>query len=156
MNWTAQNVVYGRTFVNTILAAFAAAPLAELIDTAKIRLSQNPAFAPDPDSAIADLTPTEADYSGYTAGGIAMVVSAPLNLGTDVQGTMSSVLFKATTATPFVSNTVYGWWIDDGTNLICGEAFPGGVNALFGSINDFLQLDVVTPLPLYQTTGITN
>lgn len=154
MNWTAQNVVYGRTFANAVMAALLAAPVDPLIDTGKIRLSQDPAYNPTPDSTVAGLEAYEADYSGYAAGGIAMVVSAPINASQNVQGTMSSVLFKATTATPFVQNSVYGWWVDDGTNVILAEAFPGGTIALFGAINDFLQLDVVTPFGLLQATGI--
>lgn len=154
MNWTAQNVVYGRAFVNTLLAAMKTDPGVALIATAKIRLNKSPVYNPTPDSTIAELSADEADYSGYAAGGIAMVVSDPLNLGDYIQGTMSSVLFKATTASPFVQNSCYGWWIDDGANVIAAEVFPTGTVALFGAVNDFLQLDVVTPLPLLQLTGI--
>lgn len=154
MNWTAKNVIFGRSFVNTILAAMATDPGVELIDTALVRLSTNPSFAPTPDSTVAGLEALEADYSGYASGGIALVVGAPLNLAPTTQGVMTPVTFLAAPADPFIVNSVYGWWIDDGTNVIVAEAFPVGTIASFSSPGDFLQLDVVLPLRLYQPTGL--
>lgn len=150
MNWTAQNVVYGRDFVKTLIAALKVAPDDPLINTAKVRLSQDPTFNPSPDSTVAGLDANEATFSGYSAGGLALTVGVPVNLTTLIIGATTPTLFVVATATPVVGNDIYGWWIDDGTNVIAGEKFPAGGAASMNLVGDFIQLDVSVGVSLYQ------
>lgn len=154
MHWTAKNIVYGRAFLNTLLAALGAAPEDPLIDTAKVRLSGNPDFAPTPDSVPGDFTDDELDYTGYAAGGIAFTVGAPIVLGSTAVGIQTPVTFRATSADPFVPGTACGWWMDDGTNVLAAEVFPLANRLTFGQTGDYLQLDVVLPLTLALVTGL--
>jgi hypothetical protein len=151
--YTAQNVTMGQAFMNTIIAALKTVASAALIASAKVRLSNSPSFNPIPGSTIAQLAANECAYSGYAAGGIAAVLSAPVNLSAGAQGTLISALFEATTATPFVPDTAYGWWIDDGTNFIAGEKFANNANAPFAAPGSFLSLTAIVPGQLTQATS---
>lgn len=151
-NWQARNVVFGIAFVDTVLAALKTVASAALIATAKVRLSTDTAFNPTPNVTISALAAHEAAYTGYTAGGVAAVLSAPVNPSTVVLGVLIPALFIATSSGSFVPATVTGWWLDDGTNFICGEAFGGGNTANFGQPGDFLDLTVVVPFGLQQST----
>lgn len=150
--YNSQQVVFGTAFLNTIMAALKTVPMAALVVGAKMRLNTNPAFNPQPSDTIADNTANEADYSGYAAGGIAVVLSAPVNLSPTCQGVVSSGLFLATTATPFVPSVAYGYWVDDGTNIIIAEKFGGGTNFPFASAGDFLDLIINLPAQAIQLT----
>lgn len=151
-DWTAKQIVFGRTFADTILAALTARPATALIVTPKVRLTTDPSFNPQPSNVIADFTASEANYSGYTAGGIAPTLSGALNLTPTIQGVNATVLFIATTASPFVTSNVTGWWLDDGTNVIAAEAFGPGNVAAFASAGDFLNLEIRLPVGLFQPT----
>jgi hypothetical protein len=152
--WSALQAVFGRAFADTVIAAFKARPAGPLVSaTAKFRLSKDAAYNPTPDSTIAGLAANEADYSGYTAGGETVVLSAAVNLSSIGVGALATQLFEATVAGPFVPANVYGWWIDDGTNVIAAEAFPVGTVATFASPGDFLDLTAVLPVRFYQSTS---
>jgi hypothetical protein len=151
-SFKSQNVIYGTAFLNTVLAAFKTIPAAALIATGKLRLSHDPAFNPVPGTALAALVAQEANFSGYPAGGAAVVLSAPVNLSPTAQGAVVSNLFLATTASPFVNDNCTGYWIDDGTNFIMGEAFGAGQAAAFSSPGDFLELIVELPMQAGQAT----
>lgn len=149
--YNSTTVIYGRSFLNTILAAFKTLPAAALIiAAAKIRLSKDPAFAPTADSTIAGLAAQEATFTGYPAGGIAVVQSAPVNLSPGAQGELATALFTATGSA--IGNVVTGYWIDDGTNVVLAERFAGGLNVSFAVANDFLELVVQLPLQTVQKT----
>jgi hypothetical protein len=150
---TSNVVTFGKDFAKTIVTAWKTNPAAALIVGAKIRLSQDPAFAPTPLSDPADLETQECDFSGYTAGGYTPVLSAPLNLSTTQVGLDTEALAVAAAATPFVDNQCYGWWIDDGTNLIAGEAFGDAGPVAFASPGDFLALTIFLPLALALTVA---
>lgn len=152
MNYQSQEVGYGRTFADTILAALKTVPGGALITSGKIRFSKDPAYDPTPASAIADLSAHECDFSGYTSGGYATTLSAPLNLSTVCGGVQCSALAIAGTASPFVPNTVYGYWLDDGTNVIAFERFAGGASMSIAAPGDFIDLQVFLPLQLAQAT----
>ncbi len=145
-DYVAQAVVYGRTFLNTLLAALLTRPAAALVVGAKLRLSKNPVFNPLPASVITDFTGLEADYTGYAAGGIALTIGAPLNLSGVIQGTEETTLFAATGSA--ITNSVYGYWVDDGTNVLFAEKFASGGIATFAIAGDFLNLSTRTPLGL--------
>lgn len=151
MDYQTQSVVYGRDFLRTVLAAFKTDPGAALVATAKLRFSTDPLFNPTGDSVLADLEAAEADFTGYTAGGYTVTLSAPVNLSPTILGTEQFVLAVAADPTPpdlFNPNTVYGYWIDDGTNMILAEKFAGGVSAEIGQPGDHIGLTYSTPLTM--------
>lgn len=151
-SFASANPVYGSAFLASIIGAYKTAPMNPLIDTAKVRLSNNPAFVASPGSTVAELDATECAYSGYAAGGIALVVGAPVILSATCEGAVTALQFLATSATPFVSDTAYGYWIDDGVNVILSEPFsvPGGIP--FAAAGNFLELIVQLPQQAPQAT----
>jgi hypothetical protein len=151
--YQAIQAIYGQTFVNTVLAAFKTVPGGALVTAGKLRLSNLQTFNPTPANTISDFSANECAYSGYTAGGIAVVLTAPVNLSTIVDGVMFTALFEATSASPFVPDTAYGWWIDDGTNVIAAERFANNGAAGFGAPGAFLNLTAILPMRLMQPTA---
>ncbi len=150
--YASQNVVYGTAFLNSLMAAYGTVATGPLVATAKMRLNSNPGFNPQPGDSIATNTANEAAFTGYPAGGIDVVLSTPVNLSPTCQGTVASGTFTATTSGSFVSGTAYGYWIDDGTNVIAAEPFPPGSPALFAGPGDFLELVVQLPAQARQAT----
>jgi hypothetical protein len=148
--YSSVEVVYGEAFVKSVLAAYKTIPGGPLVSAGKLRLTSNPSFTPTPQSDLLVLEAEESDFSGYPAGGIAVVLTAPVNLSTVAAAVLFTGLFEAAAATPFVGGTVYGYWIDDGTNMICAERFDGGVGAPFAAPGDFLNLTVILPFMLQQ------
>jgi hypothetical protein len=136
--------------MDTVLLALKTVPGGALIVSGKARLSKDPSFAPTPDSTIASLAALEADYTGYAAGGIAVVLTTSLNLSPGCLGDLATALFEATGSA--VTNTVYGYWVDDGTSVVCGERFAGGGVVAFQVAGDFLDLTVLLPMQLIQAT----
>lgn len=133
-------------FAKTVLAAYKTVPLAELIPTPKLRLSKDPLFNPGPESVIADFTPNEADFTGYPAGGSAPVLSAPFKFSLLLWGLQQTVVFASSGSA--AQNTIYGYWLDDGSDVIIAEKFAGGQTAAFNDTGDFLALDVRVPFYL--------
>lgn len=150
--FASSNPVYGTAFLNSLLNAYKTTAAGPLVATAKVRLNTNPAFNPGAGDTIADNVANEADFSGYPAGGIAVVLSAPVNLSTTCQGSLFNATYTAAAATPFVTGTAYGYWVDDGTNVIMGEKFGAGINFAFGVPGDFLELIGQMPQQAYQAT----
>lgn len=146
--WISQNPTYGRGFLDTVVAAMKTDPGAALIVAGKIRLSTNPAFDANFNAAIADLTPDEATFTGYTAGGYAVSLSAVLNLGPTALGSLAHALIVC--SADGTSQTCYGYWVDDGANVILMEAFDPDNPPSFELAGDFLDLDVVFPLQATQ------
>jgi hypothetical protein len=151
--WQSKQVIWGLAFANTVLAALKTVASGALIASAKLRLSNLSTFNPTPASTIAALAANECAYSGYTAGGIAVVLTTGLILSPACQGAVTTGVFEATTASPFVPDTAYGWWIDDGTNFICGEKFGTGTYAAFAAPGNFLDLAAFLPFQLTQATA---
>lgn len=149
-NWITKSVVYGQSFLLTVVSALKTVPGGALVVAGKLRLSKDPAFNPTSASTISALAANEADYSGYASGGIAVVLTTGLLVGTVGVGAEAPAVFVAATATPFVPATVYGYWVDDGTNVIAAEAFGGGQSALFGAVGDFLALTLLLPFRFQQ------
>lgn len=152
MQYTSQRPTYGQAFLNTILAAYKTRPAGALIVSGKVRLINSPTFAPTPQTTVAELAAVECAYSGYPAGGAALTVGDPVNLSRTCQGAVTAIQFVATTATPFVPDTAYGYWVDDGTNMICVEMFPSGQEAPFASAGAFLELLLELPQQAPQAT----
>lgn len=151
MFYETKSVVWGRVFANAVLTAFGTDPAAALLVTPKVRLSKDPAFAPTPDSTRAGLAANEADFTGYTAGGYTPTFSAPVRIGNNLQALLATVLPIRGVTLPGVNNTVFGWWIDNGTDVVVAESFAGGFQADFSNPGDFLDLSVVLPYMLGQS-----
>jgi len=150
--YTSQEVTYGQAFGLTVVSALKTVPGQALINSAKLRLFKNPSLAPDPVTPLADLVAAECDFSGYPAGGIAVVLTVGLVLSNSCVGALTTGLFVADDTDPFVSGSAYGWWIDDGTNVIAVEKFAGGSAVPFAGKGAFLDLSVELPLQLLQAT----
>lgn len=144
------SVVLGQAFIDTILANFKAPNVAKLVDAAFVRLSKDPAFNPTSASLVADLELAEADFSGYAAGGYALVLGAAINAGGGGRACAGNIVAIAGAANPFIQNTVYGWWVDDGANMIAGQAFGDGNQVAFGKPGDFLDMLAGIPLNFLQ------
>lgn len=151
--YTSQEVVINRDFANILLGALKVVPGGALLATGKVRLSSDPAFAPQPGDSLASYVAGEATFSGYPAGGIAVSLHTGLNVSTQIQGALTTALFIAATAMPFVPGNVTGYWIDDGTIVAVAEKFAGGVTVNFGAVGDFLELDAVIPVNLFQAAA---
>lgn len=149
-SYSSVNVILGRDWMDDVVAAVKTDPGAALLLTPKVRLSQDPAFNPQPNSTRAGLVAGEADFSGYTAGGYTYTVSDPLTLGTNIRGVAGNVVPVCAVASPQVVNTIYGYWIDDGTNVVVAERFDNGTTYQFASPGDFLDLLVMIPFGLIQ------
>jgi hypothetical protein len=144
------NTVYGKAFASTIIAALTTRPAAALLATVKIRLTTAAPFAPTPNNLIADFTPNEADFVGYTAGGYAPTWSAQVNLSGQIIGILANVTPICSSASSPSPNVVTGYWADDGTNVIVAEGFVGGLTFGFVNPGDFLDLQCNLPFQLYQ------
>lgn len=95
----------------------------------KFRLFKSP-FTVDELTQLSDLTAIEADFDSYTSGGVAPTWTT----GSIEPGYIpynETQLFNFVMPSPVVTpNTIYGWWIDDGTQIImCGNLdSPVGLN----------------------------
>jgi hypothetical protein len=152
-SYNSQQVGFSQFFANELLTAITTRPAAALVAAGKVRLSQDPAFNPTPQSTMAALATNEANFSGYTAGGDAATIGTPVNLSPNCQGVLATAMFVAAPAGPFVPNTVYGYWVDDGTNVVAYERFANGASFSFASPGDFLDLTVLLPVQLTQATA---
>jgi hypothetical protein len=148
--YASQNTVYGKAFALTVLAALTTRPAAALFGTLKVRLVTAAPFAPTPNNVIADFLPNEATFVGYTAGGYAPTWSAAVNLSGNIVGIVTNVTPICTSASAPSPNVITGYWVDDGTNVIVAEGFPGGLTFGFVNPGDFLDLQVNIPFQLYQ------
>lgn len=112
------------------------------LETVKVRLFKND-ILPGPNNVIGDFT--EADYTGYTAGGITVTWTTIVHddLGVPiVYG--SNCLFKATGDT--VANTLYGYYVvDAGPAYLYGGRFPSP--EMFTATGDSVVI-----VPSYQAT----
>lgn len=144
-------LVYARPFMDTILAGYKTVPGGPLITTLTVRLLMGTLPAITPDTLLADLVALEANFSGYVLKTPTM--SAPVRLSTGDEGVIVNATFIATAASPFVTSTISGYFLTDGTLLVGAEAFVSGQQALIGFPGDFLSLDVALPGQLYQAAA---
>lgn len=145
-------VVWSKAFVDKVLSAIKTNPAAALVVAGKVRLSKDPAYNPAPGDAIADLTPQEADFTGYPAGGVALALSGPVNLGGAGDAMIADALF--TGGGPFlVDNGIRGYWIDDGAIVVCGERFADGLVIGIAAAGDFIELDLRLPLGFFESAA---
>lgn len=151
MYYQSKSLIYARTFMDSWLAAFKTVPAAALIIAPTVRLLQGLLPAITPDTTLADLESSEANFSGYGADTFTLTV--PVQSSTNVEAAIGSATFLATAASPFVGNSISGYFITDGTNLVAAEAFPGGTNIQIAAAGQFLALDLVLPGNLSQAAA---
>ncbi len=82
----------------------------------KFRLGKVPRSI-DVSTTLADVTPEEADFTAYTPGGITPTWTTGY-ITPDNKPSNETQMFEFIVATPTVTNTIYYWWIDDGTKII--------------------------------------
>lgn len=143
MYWKTQKATYSRALIDALLAALSTVPGAALLATPKVLLwTDGPTITPDWDPADY----TEATFSGYAAATVTLSV-ASVNIGGTDQARVATVTFVAATGGP-IADTCNGYALVDTTKAIpyMIERFPTGF--AFGAIGDFLQIDLIVPLPM--------
>jgi hypothetical protein len=142
--YESQNVVLSQYIRNAQLKALTTRPAGPLIGFGAVHLSHDPAFNPQPNSPLSYFTSQEMLFSGYVAQVPVPVV--PVNLDNVTQGLIWTVVFEATTATPFVPDTATGYWWDDGTQFTTAERFANNLQIAIQAANDYIQIDGIYPL----------
>jgi hypothetical protein len=89
----------------------------------KLRLFKD-VFDVNDATVLADLTPHECDFDSYTPGGY-MLTFTPGYITIDNIPSNESQMIAIIMATAAVTNTVTGWWIDDGTQVWMVAKFDG-------------------------------
>lgn len=149
MYWKTQRVTYGRSLVQALLNTLKTDPAAALLATPKLVLwVDGPTITPDFDPT-AYAAPT---FHGYVA--VAVTLSGPVNIGGNDLAMIASADFTAT-AGGAIADSCNGYALVD-TTLAIGymiERFPNPVS--FGAVGDFLQIDLVVPLPMVYTPTIS-
>jgi hypothetical protein len=146
--WKTQKATFARDLVRALLAALSAAPTDPLLATPKLILfTDGPTPTPDFDPS-AYIEPT---FHGYTAA--AVTLSAPVNIGGTDQACVATVNFVATTGGT-INDTCNGYMLVDTTKAIpyMIELFANPIT--FGAVGDFLQLDLIVPLPMIYTPTV--
>lgn len=147
MQYTSQNLCWSRTLARAILLAVQTRPAAALATGLQLALSTG-GGAINPDTVYADLT--EAAFSGYARITLpipALVVQEDIDkLALLIQGT-----FVAAAATPFVAETIKGYFITDaGNDIFGGEVTPDPFP--ISAAGDFLTIDATWVLVLTPET----
>lgn len=150
MNWQSRRVVIGAAWAALNVAAWATRAAAALVVTPKVRLNTSPAYNPQPGDALSVYTANEGNFTGYTAGGYTWTPSGQVNLGTGIIGVTGNVIPTCSGSASPSPNTIYGWWMDDGSNVIVAEQFGTGIFFTFANPGDYLDLQVSIPATLFQ------
>ena len=135
--------IIGSFIQAALLACLGTRPAAALIASWKVHLFTAGPNPITPATVPADFT--EAAFTGYPAGGIAVTFpGGPINL-TSQQGIallQSAVFICSAGGTP---ESILGYWIDDGTNMILAETF--GTPIPIVNSGDFVDLIAQFPEP---------
>src|SRR5579864_8377209 len=111
-----------RGFQKTSAIALAAGYSTDLLNTGKIHLFKNN-IAPNDDTVLGDLI--EADYNGYTAGGVAVATWPPPYWLSD-DGLVHTTTTHQFQATDGVNpNIIYGYYVTDKNGLLVYAANLG-------------------------------
>jgi hypothetical protein len=149
MYWRTKKATYGRALVGALLGTLKALTASPLLATPKILLfTAAPALSPDFDPA----TLTEATFHGYAA--TAVTLGSTVNIGGTDQAILGTVDFVATSGGT-IADTCIGYAVVDNTKAIgyMIELFANPIS--FGLPGDFLQLDLVLPLPMVYTPVVS-
>lgn len=148
MYWKTQKATYARGLTRALLGALSAIPTAILLLTPKIVLwTDGPTLTPDFDPS-AYTAPT---FHGYAAA--AVTLSGPVNIGGTDLAMIASVDFTATSGGT-IADTCNGYALVD-TSLAIPYMIERFANPIsFGAIGDFLQIDLIVPLPMVYTPTV--
>jgi hypothetical protein len=138
-----------RTMADAMLSALATRPAVALASPVSLHLFEGAPISITPDTGLAAFTAQETAFSGYAAA--VLTTSAPVRGGQLVEAVLASALFVATTASPFVTGNVTGYFLVSGSDWVLAEQFPPGTVGAIASPGDFLDIDVAVPLSLAPT-----
>jgi len=94
---------------------------------------------PTIDESVTIATFTEANYAGYADVPLTGDWSAPAQQAPgDYYVSSPAVTFAAPTSG---TQTIYGWWVDDGTGVLACEAFASPITLASGSPGFSLQVN---------------
>jgi len=128
------------TLLTSMFTALSTRPAAALLSTPQVMLYNNN-HVPGVVDSVSNFTPCI--FSGYA--NATVTLTGPGNLSGTQIGMLATASFLATTASPFVSDTAYGYILYDGaSNYYGGELFPTPIP--FAAAGAFLELDLVLPL----------
>jgi len=117
-----------------------------------VALIKDQTFAPNHNSTVADCKAHECDFTGYAEN--ATAVFSPTNTsapgGRSITSAMDFIATAPVAPATFVSNTVYGYFVYSGTNLVTVEMLPTNLSVPIASPGDFVSLTVLVPLDALQ------
>lgn len=133
-----------KALADALLACLGARPAGALLTTPTIELWSSQSGTIGPSMIYSQFT--KCTFSGYAGAAITLV--GPVNLDIKTQGLIGNVNFIATTASPFVPDTVAGYMLSDGVSTVYGaEQFQTPVG--IGSVGAFLDLSFAFPGTTY-------
>jgi hypothetical protein len=141
-----QTLVYMTAFLQAVITAFTTRPAAALLATPTVHLYNN-LYAPVPGSVVGSFTETA--FSGYAAA--TPTISAPVNTSPNCLAAVAPCTFIAVTASPFVPDTIYGYYIESAGVLVAAESFSSPVPIT--APGDFIDLQVVLPMQAYMAAS---
>lgn len=148
MYWKTKKATYSRSLVTALLAALSAAPEDPLLATPKLLLwTDGPAITPDFDPADYP----EPVFHGYAAA--AVTFSGVVNIGGTDLAILAAKDFIATTGGA-IDDSCNGYALVDTTKAIgyMIERFDNPI--AFGAVGDFLEIDLIVPLPMIYTPTV--
>lgn len=146
-----QSVVYSSAFLEKVAGALKVNPAAALIGAPEVHLIKGEGFGPTPATDAAAFAAVEADFTDYNFQ--VPVLSAPVNIGPSVEGVSAVVTFTLITDPTVVGNTVRGWWMEDGGDVVCSEMFPEDQSVQLAAVGDQLVLVISLPLQCFQSVS---
>lgn len=149
MYWRTKQATYSRALVQALLAALSAAPVDPLLATPKLILwTDGPTITPDFDPADY----TQPTFHGYAAA--AVTLSDVVNIGGTDLAVLAQKVFIATSGGA-IDDTCNGYALVD-TTMAIGYLIERFANPMsFGKVGDFLELDLIVPLPMVYTPTVT-
>jgi hypothetical protein len=143
MYYEGRSLVWKRSLAHDVLAAVQVRPAAALVPALQVALYTG-VTNPTPDSVFADFT--EPAFSGYSR--FTVAVPAPLvTVDTSTTGLLLQCLFTSTSATPYVTANVNGYFLTDaGGGYYGAERFDTPFP--FAHALDFLTLNAMMLMEL--------
>lgn len=144
MNRQSVSPAWRSLFLDDFLAALSTRPAGALLTTPMVKLLKSVVTIRD-DTAIADLAAAEANFSGYVAQALP-TLAGPINPIPQCRGLLASVDFILASASPLVTNVIYGYYIDHGAGAdwVMAELFANPVN--LAVVGDAVALQLILPL----------
>jgi len=131
-----------QALANALLECYTSRPAGALLTTPTIELWSANSAPIGQAMVYSQFTP--ATFSGYAMQ--AITLSAPVTLDPRTQGLIGNVSFIATTASPFVPDTILGYMLTSGSGVLYGaEQFASPVP--IAGAGNFLNLEFALPQP---------